>query len=53
MTNKEEIEEVLREFSWGNFGYDDIDIGLADYPEYQEWVSKLADEILDKLGLDD
>ena len=39
---QERIASVLRSFSWSNFGYDEVEIGLHDYPEYQEWVDELA-----------
>lgn len=48
----QEIIVVLTEFQWGNYGYDDIDIGLAEYPEYQEWLPELANEILDRVYRD-
>lgn len=47
---REQIAEVLREFHWDNYGLDQVDIGLHDYPDRQEWVDALAGEIDGKLG---
>lgn len=40
-----EIEDVIRKFPWGNYGWDEIDIALHEDPEAQEWVSDLANKI--------
>jgi hypothetical protein len=39
------IENALKDFPWGNYGLDEVDIGLADDPEAQEWVKDLAADI--------
>lgn len=43
------LEQVIRDFSWGNYGLHDPELGLADYPDDQEWVADLAKEILNYL----
>jgi hypothetical protein len=44
-TSHKIIEKELRDFPWSNYGMDDVELGLADYPEYQQWVADLADNI--------
>lgn len=41
------IAEAIKEFDFGNFGLDEVDIGLHDYPDDQEWVPALAEKIGD------
>lgn len=41
----EAIQKILREFDWGNYGFDEVEMGLHDYPQYQEWLRILADKI--------
>lgn len=45
VTAKEKITEAIREFNWGNYSLDEVEMGLADYPDQQDWVSALADAI--------
>jgi len=44
-TSHKIIEKELRDFPWGNYGMDDVEFGLADHPEDQDWVTELADNI--------
>jgi len=37
--------QVIRDFSWGDYGMNDADIGLHDDPEAQAWVADLASAI--------
>lgn len=41
------ISDVIREFDFGDFGMDDVDIALHDDPDAQEWVPALAEKIGD------
>lgn len=49
MTKREIVEAVLRYFDWGNYGLDEVSIALSEYPEYQEWVTDLAAQIVNAL----
>ncbi|MYS15153.1 hypothetical protein [Streptomyces sp. SID4982] len=40
------IEAVIREFPFGNYGLDEVDIALHDYPDDQEWAPDLATAVL-------
>lgn len=46
------ITRCLLSFSWGNYGLNEVDIGLQEDPEAQEWVPDLADEIADVITRD-
>jgi hypothetical protein len=39
------VEAVIRQFRFSGFGFDEVDIGLADYPDEQQWVASLAAKI--------
>lgn len=45
MSAKEKIIEAIREFNWGRYSQDQIEMGLADYPDAQDWVEALADAV--------
>jgi hypothetical protein len=42
---RDSVIRSLKEFSWGNYGLDIVEIGIVDYPEYQEWIGDLASKI--------
>lgn len=47
MKNAQHIaEEAIREFPWDDYGLDEVSIGLTEQPEYQEWVTPLAQAVL-------
>lgn len=48
-TAREKVVEALKTFNWGNYSLDEVALGLADYPEYQQWVPALADHVLASL----
>jgi hypothetical protein len=41
----ESIVQSIKEFSWSNFGMDDVEIGILEDPESQEWIAALAHNI--------
>lgn len=43
---RDHLAEVIRSFPFDNYGLNDVDIALHDYPDYQEWVPALADALL-------
>ncbi|MFJ2110636.1 hypothetical protein ACIOEX_01685 [Streptomyces sp. NPDC087850] len=47
---QQRIEAVIRDFSFDNYGFDDVDIALHDYPDDQEWVAALAHKVLAALN---
>lgn len=42
---RDSVIQSIKEFSWGNFGLDEIEIGILEDPEAQEWIEALADNI--------
>ncbi|MEV6014766.1 hypothetical protein [Streptomyces sp. NPDC051997] len=44
------VEAAIRDFPFGNYGLNDVDIALHDHPEYQEWVPELAHAVLKAAG---
>jgi hypothetical protein len=49
-TQQEAAEQAIREFSFDNYGMNDVDIALHDDPEAQEWVPALARAVLEAVG---
>jgi hypothetical protein len=45
MSAREKIIEAIKGFNWGNYSLDEVEMGLADYPDLQDWVPALADRI--------
>lgn len=43
--NPQAFEKVIREFSWDNYGMDDVDYLLQTDPDAQEWVPALAQKL--------
>ncbi|MGW5175925.1 hypothetical protein ACWERY_16375 [Streptomyces sp. NPDC004082] len=43
---QQRVEATIRDFPFGNYGLNDVDIALHDHPEYQEWVPELARAVL-------
>ncbi|MFE7727382.1 hypothetical protein ACFU5D_16505 [Streptomyces anthocyanicus] len=43
---QQRIEAVIKDFPFHNYGLDDVDIALHDYPADQEWVPALARKVL-------
>lgn len=43
--NPQAFEKVIREFSWDNYGLDDVDYLLQTDPDAQEWVPALAQKL--------
>lgn len=43
---QQRVEAVIRDFPFGNYGLNDVDIALHDHPEFQEWVPELASAVL-------
>ncbi|WP_405536898.1 hypothetical protein [Streptomyces antimycoticus] len=46
---QQRIEAVIRDFPFDNYGLNDVDIALHDYPDDQEWVPALARRVLTAL----
>lgn len=46
MSTRNKVIEAIKDFPWGNYSLDEVALGLADYPEYQEWPAALADAVL-------
>lgn len=43
---QQRIEAVIKDFPFDNYGLNDVDIALNDYPDDQEWVPALARNVL-------
>ncbi|MFH8531505.1 hypothetical protein ACH4GE_24180 [Streptomyces tendae] len=43
---QQRVEAVIRDFPFDNYGLNDVDIALHDYPDDQEWVPALARKVL-------
>jgi hypothetical protein len=43
---RERIEAAIRDFPFDNYGLNDVDIALHDFPDDQEWVPALASAVL-------
>lgn len=41
----ESIVQSIKEFNWGNYGMDIVDISIQDDLEAQEWIPALARNI--------
>lgn len=39
------IAEVLKKFSFSNYGMDDVEFAIREDPDAQEWIPDLAREI--------
>ena len=46
---QQRIEAVIRDFPFDNYGLNDVDIALHNYPDDQEWVPALARRVLAEL----
>lgn len=51
MTNIHEVEKVLREFEWHNYGMDDVSYRLEADADSQEWLPDLAKKIIEALSV--
>jgi len=49
VTARDKVVEAIKAFNWGNYSLDEVALGLADYPEYQQWPDALADAVLTAL----
>lgn len=47
---QQRVEAAIRDFPFDNYGLNDVDIALHDYPEDQEWVPALARAVLAASG---
>jgi hypothetical protein len=45
MTIEERIACVLWKFDWGNYGLNNVELGILDDPDAQEWIPDLSKEI--------
>lgn len=44
------VIRAIREFPFDDFGLDDLSVLLAETPDTQEWVDRLADDVIRALG---
>lgn len=47
---QQQIESVIRDFPFDDYGLDDLSCLLEDDPDAQEWVSALARKVLAVIG---